>query len=235
MTTLCRNCGNENPDGAQYCNNCGAKIAPATPPQTTQLKKCPRCGMWNDPNSPICTDCSENLTFVQLTTVNASALAPRYCAWCGTGVSIDEKVCPVCRRDPSGLPPRPRQTLNAAVTAAEASAPTSKLPIAGILLIGAGILEIAAALRVWTTDLSGAGIPAEIDVSGMIAACGTVFFVLGLVALVGSYSALRRDSFVLAISASIAGLLGLGLYSLGSVMSLMALILIVIARGEFRR
>jgi len=117
---------------------------------------------------------------------------------------------------------------------AEPPAPSNKPKIAGVLLVGAGILEIVAAMRVWSVDVSGAGLPPEVNISGFVAACGTIIFVMGLAALMGSYAAFRKNSFLLAVTASVAGMLGLGVYDLGSVLSLIALILIVLARDEFK-
>ena len=112
--------------------------------------------------------------------------------------------------------------------------PSQKPQIAGVLLIGAGILEIISAIAIWSSDIPSYGYTG-IDLEGMVHVCGTIVFVLAAVALLGSYSAIRKDSFVLAISASIAGLLGVGVLYLGSVLSFVAMILIIIARDEFRR
>lgn len=225
MTFVCSNCGNENPDGSVYCNRCGARMGIASSPPRPQ-KQCPRCSSWNETSRPICFNCGENLTYAEAHT--APRTPTRYCAWCGTGVGQDDRYCPVCRHDPSGaLPARMQEPIRVRSS--------QKPKIAGALMVGAGILEVIYALQIWMIDLSSYDIPAQIDVSGFVGACGTIVIVLGLLVALGSFSAFRKDSFVIAISATIAGFLGIGLFYLGSLLSFIALILIVMSRDEFRR
>ncbi len=47
-TTRCPNCGTENPAGAKFCNNCGAKL--------TGSIKCPTCGTENPPGAKFCSN-----------------------------------------------------------------------------------------------------------------------------------------------------------------------------------
>jgi len=100
-------------------------------------------------------------------------------------------------------------------------------------MIGAGILELVSAVQVWSVDSSTLGLP--VQASGLFSACGAIIFLTGLAATIGSYFAFRKLSFAIAISGSIAGILGLGVFYLGSIFSFIAMILIVMARDDFRR
>jgi len=48
----CPACGHENPEGAKFCNECGAKIETA----------CPRCNKVNPQESKFCNECGQTLT-----------------------------------------------------------------------------------------------------------------------------------------------------------------------------
>src|SRR5207249_4453602 len=46
------NCGNENPEGAKFCNDCGASL----------LRVCAACGTTNASNAKFCSECAAPLT-----------------------------------------------------------------------------------------------------------------------------------------------------------------------------
>jgi predicted ATPase/class 3 adenylate cyclase len=48
----CKKCDSENPDGAEFCNECGSKFELA----------CPQCSNVNPPGSKFCNECGHNLT-----------------------------------------------------------------------------------------------------------------------------------------------------------------------------
>src|SRR5207253_4667199 len=49
---LCSRCRHTNPEGAKFCNGCGAKL----------LEDCPACGQVNPPGSRFCNACGTPLT-----------------------------------------------------------------------------------------------------------------------------------------------------------------------------
>ena len=67
---------------------------------------------------------------------------------------------------------------------------------------------------------------------GILLICGGVGIVFSIIALVGGVFALQRKMWALALVGSILGLLTVGFVA-GSVMSLIALILLVVSHEEF--
>lgn len=51
---VCLNCGNENPEGAKFCNECGNSLAIS----------CPNCGQDNQPGSKFCSECGTRLQVI---------------------------------------------------------------------------------------------------------------------------------------------------------------------------
>jgi len=49
---ICSSCGNENPEGAKFCNGCGASL----------LRVCASCGTSNASNARFCSECAAPLT-----------------------------------------------------------------------------------------------------------------------------------------------------------------------------
>ena len=51
MSTFCTNCGQQNGDGAAFCDNCGTGLASG----------CPNCGSENRPEAKFCRSCGTKL------------------------------------------------------------------------------------------------------------------------------------------------------------------------------
>src|SRR5438067_13591083 len=49
---ICSSCGNENPEGAKFCNGCGAPLS----------RVCASCGTSNASNARFCSECAAPLT-----------------------------------------------------------------------------------------------------------------------------------------------------------------------------
>ena len=71
---VCPNCQSSQPDGAVFCDNCGAKLsapqvtpgvlsgtAVMAPTPTVVASVCPQCGSQTNPNSPFCDNCGASL------------------------------------------------------------------------------------------------------------------------------------------------------------------------------
>jgi len=104
----------------------------------------------------------------------------------------------------------------------------SGLVIAGILLIVVGLMALGTGLLYllassYTVETYGAS----------IGCCGSLEFLFGLGALFGGVFAIQRKHFFLALLGAVVGLLTMGPIFLGSILSLVALIMISSGRNEF--
>jgi len=122
---------------------------------------------------------------------------------------------------------------------------SSKPLIAGIFLIIAGLLGIFIWSMVLAFDPSELDplmlqniLPADSPISleqlqSILLTCGIIGCILSIFALAGGIVAVKRKAWGLAIVGGILGLFTIG-YFLGSIMSLIGLILIFISRKEFQ-
>ena len=112
--------------------------------------------------------------------------------------------------------------------------------IAGIFLIIAGLLGLftwASALALDTSMIENV-LPADSPISvdqlqSFLTTCGIIGAVLSIVVLAGGIVALKRKAWSLAVIGGILGLFTIGPMLLGSVLSLIGLIIVVISRKEF--
>ena len=157
--------------------------------------------------------------------------ASRYCAWCGAGVPEKAMVCPRCGHDPAG----PSAMRLDAVPVSRSQKPL----VAGVLLVGAAILDIVTAIALLTWDVwsvaARVGVPSYIvpSIEGFLRTCGALVLVFGIIAGIGGVFSYRRRMSTLAIIGAIFGMLGVGPFYLGAIMGLVALILIAISRDDF--
>ncbi|MFA5101899.1 MAG: hypothetical protein WC525_01980 [Candidatus Thermoplasmatota archaeon] len=118
--------------------------------------------------------------------------------------------------------------------------PSSIPLIAGIFLIIAGLLGLftwASALALDTSMIENV-LPADSPISvdqlqSFLTTCGIIGAVLSIVVLAGGIVALKRKAWSLAVIGGILGLFTIGPMLLGSILSLIGLILMVISRKEF--
>jgi hypothetical protein len=114
----------------------------------------------------------------------------------------------------------------------DVDARSKKPTIAAILMVGAGISELYSAVLGFRVQAPVTDLP--INVSGLILFCATLMLVMGVVVTAGAFVAFKRLSFTMAMIATIAGMLGVGPYALGSLMSLIAMVLVALSKEEFR-
>ncbi len=116
---------------------------------------------------------------------------------------------------------------------------TIKPVLAGIFLIIAGIDGLTFWLYIAALGAAFSGIPFVGGLGIIVAVCGGIFAVFGILALVGGVMALQRKRWSLGLIGSILGLfLGgwlilVALVPLASLFSLIGLILLVISKNEF--
>jgi hypothetical protein len=119
--------------------------------------------------------------------------------------------------------------------------PSSKPLIAGIFLIVAGLLGLltwSMALALDSSMLQNI-LPADSPISieqlqSILVSCGIIGCILSIFALTGGIVAMKRKAWGFAIIGGILGLFTIGPYFLGSIMSLIGLILVVISRKDFQ-
>jgi hypothetical protein len=113
--------------------------------------------------------------------------------------------------------------------------------VAGILLIGAGLLG----LFTWTSALAldssmlQSVLPADAPITieqlqSILVTCGIIGCILSVFALIGGIVAVKRKSWGLAIVGGILGIFTIGPIFLGSIISLVGLILVAVSRKEFQ-
>jgi hypothetical protein len=63
---ICPDCNAEQPDGARFCNQCGAKLPAPVPIALAPDWHCPACGFENQPGSKFCSECGEKLAVMAM-------------------------------------------------------------------------------------------------------------------------------------------------------------------------
>jgi len=115
--------------------------------------------------------------------------------------------------------------------------PHTMMPmIGGIILIVAAVTSIGfwAYVAFFAASMVGGFVPVGGEMLvGIIAVCGGIMIVLGIIGLLGGIMAIRRKMWALALVGSILGLFTIGYLGISSLLSFIALIILVIARKEF--
>jgi len=214
MTFKCASCGTENPDGSKYCNMCGKTLLVATPPLAKRWI-CPSCGASNPDYASFCFNCAKDLSQLRPTG------SGRSCARCGAPVGSADMICGRCGCDPAGLESKRLEPT-----------PRSKKPvIAGVVLVGSGILDIVSGVSLFTVNGQLPDVP--IDFTGMLHTCGSLAIFFGIIALLGGWLSFVRKKYALALLAAALGMIGLGPFYLGAVLGFIGLILLALSNDEF--
>lgn len=147
-------------------------------------------------------------------TSTPAAAPTRNCVSCGRSISWDANVCPYCGHDyrmtMAGTPPQKKESAMPVIGGI-------LILIVGIIYLGAGGLIAAAGGSVIWLDVEG---------SEFAVACGVIVLLLGVLVLMGGIFAIQRRHFGLALVA--------GILALPSVLGIIGLILVIVARDEFR-
>jgi hypothetical protein len=121
------------------------------------------------------------------------------------------------------------------------SKPISKPLIAGIFLIIAGLLGLftwSSALALDSSMLQSV-LPADSPISveqlqSILTTCGIIGCILSIVTLAGGIVSVKRKAWGLAVVGGILGLFTIGPVLLGSIISLIGLIIVIISRKDFQ-
>jgi hypothetical protein len=114
--------------------------------------------------------------------------------------------------------------------------PKTVIPIiGGIFLVIAGLDGIGAwAFIAFITASLTSGIPLLGGLAGIVAVCGAIEIIFGIIALVGGIMAIMRKMWALALIGGILGLFLLGFFFFeASLFALIGLILVAISHKEF--
>ncbi|MDQ1372488.1 MAG: hypothetical protein QG582_1405, partial [Candidatus Thermoplasmatota archaeon] len=113
----------------------------------------------------------------------------------------------------------------------ESAEPSQKPVVAAAMFAGAGVLDLFGAFMLLTYD----GYVPEygVDVSGVLEMCGALAFIFGCCALAAAFMSYRRERFSLTLVAGTLGMLGVGPFYIGSVLALVGIIIVAMARNEF--
>ncbi len=112
--------------------------------------------------------------------------------------------------------------------------------VGGIMILISGITGLAIGgllLAINTSDLDQFGLGSISGVGdtihNILMVCGAIFIILGLIAVVGGYFGVRRQHFGLVILGGVLGLFTIGPYGLASLLALVGLILVAVAKKDF--
>ena len=236
---ICPSCGKQNADDTKFCNFCGRSLVNPKEP-----RKCPSCGKENASYVMYCGNCGSELPTVVMehkpevdaiptspTPSASTAQAPStpvtktHCPNCGRLISIYDYECPFCRTA-TGLSDLESDYLRPQ----RSSSPTA----AGIMMILVGVIAIGTGLLYL---IAGAAYVPEsyvdVNVQTIVGCCGALELMFGLGSAAGGLFAIQRKHFVLAVLGSIVGLLTIGPLFIGSILSLISLILLAMAHEEF--
>lgn len=112
---ICPNCASQQPDGAAFCDECGAEMENVVAPAAAIV--CPACGASVAPGDAFCEHCGATLNVAApaLPQAAAPALPMLVCSNCGVQLEPDSSFCDMCgapvNKAPSATPaPAPAST-----------------------------------------------------------------------------------------------------------------------------
>jgi len=152
----------------------------------------------------------------------------RNCVKCGRTIAWDANVCQFCGHD-----------YRAQATAAAPHEKSVLSLVGGVFILIAGLMGIFAGIVLLTISLDDLD-QYGVDVAGVgdilediLKICGAIWLIFGLIALMGGVFGIMRKHFALVILGGVFGLLCLGPYMLASLLALVGLILVAVARKDF--
>lgn len=150
----------------------------------------------------------------------------RICVSCGRSIAMDANVCQHCGHD-------------FRAPAKEEAKKTVIPVIGGVLIILAGLMGLAFGglfIALDVSELDEYGLD-EVGVTDMVddilTACGAIFIIVSIIVLLGGFFGVTRKHWGIAIVGGVLGIfVGLPML-IGSVLSLIGLILVAVSRKEF--
>jgi len=109
----------------------------------------------------------------------------------------------------------------------------SRQPLyAALLFAGAGALDLVSAFTVFSVEDYLQDFY-SVDVTGAVYVCGGLIILFACSAFIAAFMSYRRGSFSVTMAAGILGILGLGPFFLGGLMSIIGIVFVAMNRGEF--
>ena len=111
--------------------------------------------------------------------------------------------------------------------------------IGGILILVAGIMGLALGAILLTIDLDqldqyGIDVVGATDIlEDIMTICGSILVIFGLIAVLGGAFGVMRKHFGLVVLGGVFGLLCLGPWFAGSILALIGLVLVLVAKKDF--
>jgi hypothetical protein len=119
--------------------------------------------------------------------------------------------------------------------------------IAGILLIIAGALGIFNWIQTFTLDVTTLGSLFDINqiqeiypeityeqILGFLQTCAIIGIIISVFPILGGLLAVKKKLYYIAITGSIIGLFSIGIMATSSILSLIALVLLILSKKEFQ-
>jgi hypothetical protein len=155
---------------------------------------------------------------------SADGSTDRMCVSCGRSIAMDANVCQHCGHDfRAPVPVEKKKTF---------------IPVVGgALVIVAGIMGLflgGVLLAVDFDELDQYGLDVATDmIEDILTVCGAIIIILSLIVVLGGFFGVMRKHWGIALVGAILGLFVIGPLMLGSLFSLIGLILIAVSRKEF--
>ncbi len=134
---VCPNCQSLQPDGAVFCDECGASLTqstvpparPASPPPTTAMTTCPTCGKPVVAGEAFCDNCGAALGATPPPPVAAEAPSGGLtCVSCDALLEPGSQFCDMCGTPVRPAPPAPPVPPSLAPTERTLAPPPSAVP-----------------------------------------------------------------------------------------------------------
>ncbi|MCK5397406.1 MAG: hypothetical protein KAJ33_04075 [Thermoplasmata archaeon] len=154
----------------------------------------------------------------------------------------------ISQSEPAPAPPPPVQEyVDPPPPVMPAKPETIKPIIAGVLLIVVAIMGLIVALvfmgavdiglglfdEYLVEDPTGTATGMVNLIQNIVMVCGIIFMIFTLLALLGGIMSIQRKKWGFALMGAIFGIFTVGYYGIGSMLSIVALILIIISKDEF--
>ena len=204
-----------------FCNSCGSRLKssevhPSSAQKGIRERTCPRCGKVVPPFMDFCQNC-----LTQMRSTRPVREQRRICPGCGRTMMPGAAACTECMWDQPASPGDD-----------EHRALGDKPIIVGILLVAASALSMITSIELLSSSGNAVSIP-YIDVSGFLICCGAMVGFASLSCLLGAILSFKRTKFSLVVLASAIGMLGMGPLLLGSLTSLIALVLAATSKDDY--
>jgi len=149
---ICTNCGNQSPDDAIFCDQCGRRLelggpqaagqpaiesteARQAPEEAPAAGRCPDCGARNTPGEMYCAECGAALQAPEPEATAAPGSPSRslkptpgdraHCAFCGATLSPDDEYCFACGAQRAAAEPASAASLTPAPEATTQASPVA--------------------------------------------------------------------------------------------------------------